>query len=159
MCLTRNLLDSWIGSTNAFLVLALGLVAGTLYDRGYLYVPIISGVLGHPMLIVPSYHLLIGGSLLQSFSLFMLSLTQPGQYYQVRHFATNIFYEPSHRIGMTDLSCSRDRPWRGSGNSVRPNHGSGISLFPPTSYACTEPRRCWILTRIGRPSRHVEQLV
>ena len=41
---TRNVLDSWIGSTNAFLALALGLVAGTLYDRGYLYVPTSSGV-------------------------------------------------------------------------------------------------------------------
>ena len=35
MCVTRNMLDSWIGSTNAFLATALGLVAGTLYDRGY----------------------------------------------------------------------------------------------------------------------------
>ncbi|KAG9318805.1 major facilitator superfamily domain-containing protein [Chiua virens] len=56
---------SWIGSINAFLTTAVGLVSGLLYDRGYFY------------------HLLIGGSLLQSFNLFMLSLTQPGQYYQI----------------------------------------------------------------------------
>jgi len=31
----------------------------------------------------PSYHLVIGGSVLQSFSLFMLSLAKPGQYYQI----------------------------------------------------------------------------
>ena len=42
------------------------------------------------MLIVPSCHLLIGGSLLQSFTLFMLSLTQPGQYYQVRYPVTKV---------------------------------------------------------------------
>ncbi|KAF8557262.1 MFS general substrate transporter [Imleria badia] len=56
---------SWIGGTNAFLTTGCGLVAGALFDRGYFY------------------HLLIGGSLLQSFTLFMLSLTQPGQYYQI----------------------------------------------------------------------------
>jgi hypothetical protein len=157
VCVTRNLLDSWIGSANAFLTASLGLVAGTLYDRGYLYVPTTSGVVRHSMLIVSSYHLLIGGSLLQSFTLFMLSLTKPGQYYQVRHPATN--NELSHRVGTTDLSCSRDRPRRGSGNFVRPDRGSDISIFPPTSYACNEPRRRWILTRIGRPPHHVEQLV
>lgn len=43
----------------------MGLVSGRLYDLGYFY------------------HLLIGGSLLQAFSLFMLSLAKPGQYYQV----------------------------------------------------------------------------
>lgn len=41
------------------------------------------------ILIVSSYRLLIGGSLLQSFALFMLSLTQAGQYYQARHFVSN----------------------------------------------------------------------
>ncbi|KAG6376456.1 MFS general substrate transporter [Boletus reticuloceps] len=56
---------SWIGSTNAFLATSFGIVAGALYDRGYFY------------------HLMIGGSLLQSFALFMLSLAQPGQYYQI----------------------------------------------------------------------------
>ncbi|KAF8447578.1 MFS general substrate transporter [Boletus edulis BED1] len=56
---------SWIGSTNAFLATGVGIIAGALYDRGYFY------------------HLMIGGSLLQSFALFMLSLAQPGQYYQI----------------------------------------------------------------------------
>jgi hypothetical protein len=156
VCVTRNVLDSSIGSINTFLALALGLVAGTLYDRGYLYVPTTSGVVRHSMLIVSSYHLLIGGSLLQSLTLFMLSLTKPGQYYQVRHPATNILYELSHRVKATGLSCSRDRPRRGSGDSVRPDHGSGISLFPPTSYACNEPHLHWVLTRIGCPPHHVE---
>jgi hypothetical protein len=32
-------LSSWIGSTNAFMLIAGGLFAGRLYDRGYLYVP------------------------------------------------------------------------------------------------------------------------
>lgn len=56
---------SWIGSTNAFLFDTVGLISGRLYDLGYFY------------------HLLIGGSVLQAFSLFMLSLAKPGQYYQV----------------------------------------------------------------------------
>ncbi|KAJ7215509.1 MFS general substrate transporter [Mycena pura] len=56
---------SWIGSINAFIVPSAGLIAGRLYDRGYFY------------------HLIIGGSLLLSFSLFMLSLCQPQQLYQI----------------------------------------------------------------------------
>ncbi|KAF8557263.1 MFS general substrate transporter [Imleria badia] len=56
---------SWIGGINAFLASGCGLVAGILYDRGYFY------------------HILVGGSLLQSFALFMLSLAQPGEYYQI----------------------------------------------------------------------------
>ncbi|KAG1801265.1 major facilitator superfamily domain-containing protein [Suillus variegatus] len=56
---------SWIGSVNMFLLTSVGLVSGSLYDRGYFY------------------HLMIVGSLLQSFSLFMLSLSKPDQYYQI----------------------------------------------------------------------------
>ncbi|KAG2023724.1 monocarboxylate permease [Coprinopsis cinerea AmutBmut pab1-1] len=55
---------SWIGSVNTFLVISFGLVAGRLYDRGYFY------------------HLILGGSLLISFSLFMLSLALPESLYQ-----------------------------------------------------------------------------
>ncbi|KAF9235612.1 major facilitator superfamily domain-containing protein, partial [Melanogaster broomeanus] len=55
----------WIGSTNTFLFDMVGLVAGRLHDRGYFY------------------HLVIGGSLLQAFSLFMLSFAKPGQFYQI----------------------------------------------------------------------------
>lgn len=56
---------SWIGSVNTFLVIGFGLVSGRLYDRGYFY------------------YLTIGGSLLYSFSLFMLSLAKPNNFYQV----------------------------------------------------------------------------
>ncbi|KAG2076074.1 MFS general substrate transporter [Suillus decipiens] len=56
---------SWIGSLNTFLATAVGIISGSLYDRGYFY------------------HLLITGSLLQSFFLFMLSLSKPNQYYQI----------------------------------------------------------------------------
>jgi MFS family permease len=56
---------SWIGSLNTFLITAVGVISGSLYDRGYFY------------------HLVIVGSLLQSFSLFMLSLSKPDQYYQI----------------------------------------------------------------------------
>lgn len=41
---------------------------------------------------VGSYHLLYGGSLLLAFSLFMHSLTKPGQYYQVCSFLPYLLY-------------------------------------------------------------------
>ncbi|OAX31084.1 hypothetical protein K503DRAFT_806390 [Rhizopogon vinicolor AM-OR11-026] len=53
---------SWIGSLNVFLISSVGLISGSLYDQGYFY------------------HLMIGGSFLQGFSLFMLSLVKPNQY-------------------------------------------------------------------------------
>ncbi|KAF8126680.1 MFS general substrate transporter [Mycena galopus ATCC 62051] len=56
---------SWIGSINAFIVIAGGLVSGRLFDRGHFYL------------------LVCGGSLLQCFSLFMLSLCQREQFYQI----------------------------------------------------------------------------
>ncbi|ETW75410.1 MFS monocarboxylate transporter [Heterobasidion irregulare TC 32-1] len=56
---------SWIGSMQVMLVLSLGLFTGQLYDRGYFH------------------HLMIGGSVLFAFCLFMLSLSHPNQYYQV----------------------------------------------------------------------------
>ncbi|KAJ7508898.1 major facilitator superfamily domain-containing protein [Mycena galericulata] len=56
---------AWIGSVNALLVISVGLVAGRLYDRGH-------------------FHLLVyGGCLLQSFSIFMLSVCQREQLYQI----------------------------------------------------------------------------
>ncbi|KAG1731102.1 major facilitator superfamily domain-containing protein [Suillus paluster] len=78
---------SWIGSLNAFLVTGVGLVSGSLYDRGYFY------------------HLVIAGSLLQSFSLFMLSLSKPNQYYQIflaqglgSGIATGLMFVPSTAV-------------------------------------------------------------
>ncbi|KAF8624652.1 hypothetical protein AX17_006983 [Amanita inopinata Kibby_2008] len=56
---------SWIGSVQLMLVLSMGLITGRAFDAGYFY------------------HLIIGGSILFVFSLFMLSLAQPQQYYQV----------------------------------------------------------------------------
>ncbi|KAJ7433451.1 hypothetical protein B0H11DRAFT_2296850 [Mycena galericulata] len=52
-------------SVNAFLLISGGLVAGRLYDRGHFY------------------FLLYGGSALMCFSLFMLSLCKPEQFYQI----------------------------------------------------------------------------
>ncbi|KAH7890980.1 major facilitator superfamily domain-containing protein [Phlebopus sp. FC_14] len=57
---------SWIGSTNAFLFEICGLLAGRILTRAF-----------------NSYYLLYAASFLQAFSLFMLSLAQPGSYYQV----------------------------------------------------------------------------
>lgn len=56
---------SLVGSIQLFFSLALGVVTGQLFDRGYFR------------------HLMILGSLLASFSLFMLSLSHQDQYYQV----------------------------------------------------------------------------
>ncbi|OAX31165.1 MFS general substrate transporter [Rhizopogon vinicolor AM-OR11-026] len=75
---------SWIGSLSAFLMLSVGVISGSLYDGGYFY------------------HLIIAGSLLQSFSLFMLSLAKPNQYYQIflaqsvcSGLASGLLYIPS----------------------------------------------------------------
>ncbi|KAF7349617.1 MFS general substrate transporter [Mycena sanguinolenta] len=56
---------SWIGSINAFIVISGGLISGRLFDRGYFR------------------FLVYGGCLLQSFSLFMLSLCKREQIYQI----------------------------------------------------------------------------
>ncbi|KAF9460406.1 major facilitator superfamily domain-containing protein [Collybia nuda] len=56
---------SWIGSVQLLLTLSVGLISGRGFDTGYYY------------------HLMIGGCSLFVFCLFMLSLSQPGQYYQV----------------------------------------------------------------------------
>ncbi|GJE93676.1 MFS general substrate transporter [Phanerochaete sordida] len=56
---------SWIGSVNAFIVVGFGLFAGQLYDRGHFKLAIYLG------------------SFLLVFGLFMLSLAQPNQFYQV----------------------------------------------------------------------------
>ncbi|KAJ7065707.1 MFS general substrate transporter [Mycena amicta] len=55
----------WIGSVSSFIIVSSGLISGRLFDRGYFY------------------SLLYGGSLLQCFSLFMLSLCKPQQLYQI----------------------------------------------------------------------------
>ncbi|KAF7354107.1 MFS general substrate transporter [Mycena venus] len=56
---------SWIGSVNALLIISVGLFIGRLYDRGHFRL------------------LLYGGCLVQSFSIFMLSLCQRQQLYQM----------------------------------------------------------------------------
>ncbi|KAF8152955.1 major facilitator superfamily domain-containing protein [Crassisporium funariophilum] len=58
---------SWIGSVQLFFVLSVGLYSGRAFDAGYLQV----------------YHLMIGGSILLVFSLFMISISKPEHYYQV----------------------------------------------------------------------------
>ncbi|CAL1704013.1 unnamed protein product [Somion occarium] len=56
---------SWIGSVQLLLVLSTGFITGAAFDRGYFY------------------YLMAGGTVLFAFCLFMLSLSQPHQYYQV----------------------------------------------------------------------------
>ncbi|KAG0698062.1 MFS general substrate transporter [Suillus ampliporus] len=56
---------SWIGALTSFLADNITLISGPLYDRGWFY------------------QLMIVGSLLQSLSLFVLSLAKPGQFYLI----------------------------------------------------------------------------
>ncbi|EDR07247.1 uncharacterized protein LACBIDRAFT_250673 [Laccaria bicolor S238N-H82] len=56
---------AWIGSFQLMMPFALGLVSGKLFDAGYFH------------------HLIVLGSVIFTFSLFMVSLAQPNQYYQV----------------------------------------------------------------------------
>ncbi|KAJ8586712.1 MFS general substrate transporter [Rhizopogon salebrosus TDB-379] len=56
---------SWIGSVQTFLLFAGGLPAGKLFDEGYFH------------------HCIGAGSLIYLFSIFMLSLAKPHQYYQI----------------------------------------------------------------------------
>ncbi|KAK0499790.1 major facilitator superfamily domain-containing protein [Armillaria luteobubalina] len=56
---------SWIGSTGLFLELTFGVIGGKLYDMGY------------------CYSVLLSGSVLWTFSFFMLSLVQEQRYYQI----------------------------------------------------------------------------
>jgi len=56
---------SWIGSFQFFVPLVIGMVSGGLFDRGYFH------------------HIMLIGSVLFVFSLFMLSLAKEHQYYQI----------------------------------------------------------------------------
>ncbi|KAG6850363.1 hypothetical protein H0H93_014317 [Arthromyces matolae] len=56
---------AWIGSFEIALQFLLGIPVGMAFDAGYFH------------------YLMIGGSLIYSFSLFMVSLAQPGKYYQL----------------------------------------------------------------------------
>ncbi|KAG2358400.1 major facilitator superfamily domain-containing protein [Suillus spraguei] len=56
---------SWIGSMQTFLLFAGGLLSGKLFDEGYFH------------------HCIGAGSLIYLFSIFMLSLAKPHQYYQI----------------------------------------------------------------------------
>ncbi|KAH8110879.1 major facilitator superfamily domain-containing protein [Phellopilus nigrolimitatus] len=56
---------SWIGSTQLFIMMSVGIISGRLFDKGYFYL------------------ILVPGSILYVFSLFMLSLAKPEKFYQV----------------------------------------------------------------------------
>ncbi|KAF4612311.1 hypothetical protein D9613_003703 [Agrocybe pediades] len=154
---------SWIGSTNAFITIAGGVISGRLYDRGYFY------------------HLIWGGCSLSVFSLFMLSLAKPNHYYQVflahgigAGLGGGIIYIPSvavmsqyfqrrralamtivasgaslgaviHPIMLNHLFHSK----LGFGNSVRASAGlvGGLLLI-----AC-----CLMRTRLPVQKKHVDQ--
>ncbi|OAX33371.1 MFS general substrate transporter [Rhizopogon vinicolor AM-OR11-026] len=78
---------SWIGALASFLGVNIALISGPLYDRGWFY------------------HLMVVGSLIQSLSLFMLSLVKPGQFYLILlvqgvlpGIATGLIYAPSMAV-------------------------------------------------------------
>ncbi|EJD43949.1 MFS general substrate transporter [Auricularia subglabra TFB-10046 SS5] len=55
----------WVASVHSFLVYSMGLLVGIPFDRGYFY------------------HIMLFGATMYTFALFMLSLAQPQQFYQV----------------------------------------------------------------------------
>ncbi|KAJ7664134.1 major facilitator superfamily domain-containing protein [Mycena rosella] len=81
---------SWIGSVNALLVISVGLFVGRLYDRGH-------------------FHLLVySGCFIQALSIFMLSLCQRDQLYQIflaqglgAGIGAGIAYIPTRALAMT----------------------------------------------------------
>jgi hypothetical protein len=99
---------SWIGSLQLFLLSFTGLMTGKAYDAGYLLVhttDFIHTLIDHRNF---SYHMLISGSLLFVFCLFMLSLAQPEQYYQVGiHLRENGIHSNPPFQG---FPCPRYRP-------------------------------------------------
>ncbi|KAJ7501905.1 major facilitator superfamily domain-containing protein [Mycena galericulata] len=128
---TRNYLThssssaiSWIGSVNALLVISGGLFAGRLYDRGHFYA------------------LLYGGATLQCFSLFMLSLCKPEQFYQIflaQGLGAGTVYVPSvavvshyfqKRRALAMIVVPSARSHLGFGDAVRASAGlvSGLML-------------------------------
>ncbi|KIL66135.1 hypothetical protein M378DRAFT_75791 [Amanita muscaria Koide BX008] len=89
---------SWIGSTQLFIVLSMSMLSGRAFDAGYFY------------------HVIIAGSLLFSFSLFMLSLTQPGQFAPIflahgiaNSIAIGLIYTPS--LAVVSQYFRRRRAW------------------------------------------------
>ncbi|KAK0458984.1 major facilitator superfamily domain-containing protein [Desarmillaria tabescens] len=87
---------SWVGNVQLMLVLSVGLVSGRLYDTGYFY------------------HLMIGGGILFIFCLLMLSLMQPGQYYQIilaqgigAGLAIGLMYVPGISVVSHYFQCRR----------------------------------------------------
>ncbi|TFK96236.1 MFS general substrate transporter, partial [Pterulicium gracile] len=89
--------SSWIGSVQWSFSLIVGLWTGRIFDQGYFY------------------HLMAFGSFLSVFSLFMLSLSQPHQYYQIflsqgvgLGLGIGIVYAPS--LGLISHYFNRRRP-------------------------------------------------
>lgn len=81
---------------------------------------------------VASYHLIIGGGVLQCFSLFMLSLCKPQQLYQVSFYSARRTSSDSRHLP-TDISRPRNRRGHRFWDDVCPQHCCGIPLFPKTS--------------------------
>ncbi|KAF5310611.1 hypothetical protein D9619_007765 [Psilocybe cf. subviscida] len=71
---------SWIGSVQLGIVLSIGLFTGRAFDTGYFY------------------FMMIGGSVLFIFCLFMLSLAKPEQYYQVCYLPIFVFFDLPNRV-------------------------------------------------------------
>ena len=70
-----------------FLGLSVGLISGRTFDAGYLWVFL---MISYHILSseTHSYHLMIGGSILMVFCIFMISVTKPEQYYQACIFTS-----------------------------------------------------------------------
>jgi len=88
-------------------------------------------------LITSSYHLMLVGSLLQSVSLFTLSLAKPGQFYLVN--STGSFIDESFKcvLGSHLSRCPR---WDWDGPDICSQYSINISTLLKKSYICNVPR-------------------
>ena len=58
----------WIGGIQLFMTFSLGAITGRLFDRGYLYVGFESSSFGDDLTYYLSYHLMISGIIICTFS-------------------------------------------------------------------------------------------
>ena len=96
---------------------------------------------------------MIGGAVLQSFSLFMLSLAQQGQFYQVCRLLC------IHSMSLTtteDSSYAKFRIWDSPCVNVRPQHGRHLALFSSTANTRHGARCLWFTNWLYHTLHHVE---
>lgn len=142
------------------MIVAAGLIVGRLYDRGYLYV---CNLNYHPTItfdqsiLTSSYHLLWGGSILESFALFMHSLAKPGAYYQVCVHKQGTFQFTQIAYAIPDTPqpryCLTPRPR----DALHSHPRRDLALLSETARSCDDDSRHRLFPRSCRPSHYAQQ--